>query len=309
MDTMRLITSIFVVFLLFGWPARATSPTVVVSIKPIHSLVSGVMEGVGVAKLLIRGNQSPHNYALKPSDIRSLNEATVVFWIGEELESFLVKPLDSLDSNGPIVDLIDSNDVKLLKTREGGVWEGHDEENHSEHHHSSTDPHIWLDPQNARAIVKKIVAILSESDPKNKGAYQKNASSVDRKLQSLAEELRSTLGPVHKAPYIVFHDAFQYFERRFKTNAVGSLTVNAARPPGARRLYEVRKRIVETGTRCVFKEPQINSKLVASVTEGTSAKIATLDPLGAALTPGPDAYFQLMRNIADTIRTCATPAQ
>ena len=115
MDTMRLISSIFVIFLLFGWPARATSPTVVVSIKPIHSLVSGVMEGVGVAKLLITGNQSPHNYALKPSDIRSLNEATVVFWIGEELETFLVKPLDSLDSNGPIVDLIDSNDVELLK--------------------------------------------------------------------------------------------------------------------------------------------------------------------------------------------------
>jgi zinc transport system substrate-binding protein len=306
---MRLISSIFVIFLLFGWPARATSPTVVVSIKPIHSLVSGVMEGVGVAKLLITGNQSPHNYALKPSDIRSLNEATVVFWIGEELETFLVKPLDSLDSNGPIVDLIDSNDVELLKTREGGVWEGHDEEHHNEHHHSSIDPHLWLDPQNARAIVKRIVSVLSELDPENKGRYRKNAASIDRKLQGLAAEVRNTLSPVHKAPYIVFHDAFQYFERRFKTNAVGSLTVDPARPPGARRLYEVRKRIVETGTQCVFKEPQVNSILVASVTEGTSAKVATLDPLGAALTPGPDAYFQLMRNIADTIRACATPAQ
>ncbi|MBT5813247.1 MAG: zinc ABC transporter solute-binding protein [Opitutales bacterium] len=309
MNDLRLTTPLFAIFLLFGCPAIAAGPTVVVSINPIHSLVSGVMEGIGTANLLIKPNQTPHNYALRPSDVRSLNEATVIFWIGEELESFLVKPLETLDGNGRIVDLIDVNDVQLLKTREGGAWESHDEEDHSEHHHSNFDPHLWLDPQNARTIVQIIASVLSESDPANKDHYQKNAASIDRKLLRLTEEVQSTLGPVQNVPYIVFHDAFQYFEHRFKTNAVGSFTVDPSRLPGARRLYEVRRRIVDTRTRCVFKEPQVNSKLVASVTEGTSARIATLDPLGAALVPGPNAYFQLIRNIADTIRDCGASAQ
>jgi zinc transport system substrate-binding protein len=299
--------------LLLTAPAAAGAPNVVATILPIQSLVAGVMEGVGEPSLLIGGGQSPHNYSLRPTDAQKLNRADIVFWVGENVETFLHDKMDDLDNDPIVVELLETPGLTLFKTRKGGIWDvgpddhgSHSGHGHAEerHHHGGEDGHIWLDPVNARAMVSHISNTLSRKDPSNAARYRENAARMNQKLAGLTAEVEAELQAVRERPYIVFHDAFQYFERRFKTNAAGSIALDPSHPPGAKRLYEIRKRIVETSTGCVFREPQFNSKLVTSVTEGTRASVAVLDPIGAALSPGPDAYFGLVRQIAASIREC-----
>ena len=174
------------------------------------------------------------------------------------------------------------------------------------HRRRIADGHIWLDPENAKVIVPKIADVLSDLDPQNATRYRKNAEQLNQRLHVLLKDMGRDIKPLRKVPYIVFHDAYQYFEHRFKTNSMGAISVDPEHPPGAKRLYEIRKRIVASKVHCVFREPQFEPKLAHSVTEGTSAKIETLDPLGAALSPGPDAYFQLLQGIVSSISRCAS---
>lgn len=295
-------------------PAAAV-PDVLVTVKPVHALVAGVMEGVGEPDLLLEGAASAHSYAMRPSDARLLTDADVVFWIGEGYETFMARPLSTLAKAARIVELSADAGIPLLRTREGGDWEAH--ANEDEHGHDlkgephergeargAFDMHIWLDPENARRIVDKAAAVLTEEDPANEAAYAANAAKVKQKLDALDAELRDALRPVKKVAYIVFHDAYQYFERRFATNAVGSITVGPGRLPGAKRLYDIRRRIVQSNARCVFSEPQFEPALVQTVMEGMDARTGVLDPLGADVPAGPDAYFAIMRNLARSLAGC-----
>jgi zinc transport system substrate-binding protein len=305
--------------------ASAAAPKVVVSLKPIHSLVAGVMAGVGEPRLLVPGPASPHSYSLRPSDAAALSEADLIFWVGEGMESFLEKPLDSLAGGARIVELSTAEGVALLKNREGGAWEAHGhgeqeahgageaESGHGDqgaadeeeaHHHGYYNLHIWLDPDNAGAIVKAAVAALSKVDPAHAADYAKNGGDLIGRLAALDWELRSDLAPVRETPFVVFHDAYQYFERHYDLNAVGSITVNPERAPGANRLSEIRDKIKGLRASCVFGEPQFASGVVRTVIEGTSAREGVLDPLGVAQAPGPDAYFALMRGLAGSLRKC-----
>jgi len=282
--------------------AQATElPRVVVSIAPLHSLVAGVMEGVAAPELLVRGNASIHTYTLRPSQVRALNHARVVFRIGNELESFLNKPLAALDKKVHIVNLIDWPGITLLATRSGGLWE-----RHTRHHgkHSYTDNHIWLDPQNAKIIVSAIVEVLSETTPEHASHYRANGKKLLAKLDELDRQLGATLAPVKSVPYLVFHDAYHYFETRYGLNAVGAVTPNPEHMPGARRLREIRKYIHATHAHCLFREPQFSPAWLQLISEGTQLKIGTLDPLGASLEPGPDLYFTLMRQLAASLTDC-----
>jgi zinc transport system substrate-binding protein len=297
--------------------AAADAPRVVVSIKPVHSLVAGVMDGVGDPDLLIKGGDSPHTYSLRPSEAQALQEADVVFWIGEDLEGFLARPLQTLPREAALVALHEADGVRLLAGREGGSWEvhahasvhadahehGHGEHEHA-HDHEGADMHIWLDPHNAQAMVARIAETLSTMDPQNEEKYASNATVLRQRLAELDTRLRDQLGPVQNHSYIVFHDAYRYFEDRYNLNAVGSITVTPEQQPGAQRLYEIRSRIVETGAKCVFNEPQFEPALVGTLTEGTQARSGVLDPLGAELAPGPDAYFDLMDQLARSLRNC-----
>ncbi len=298
-------------------PARGTeAPAVVATIAPLHSLVTGVMDGVGRPHLLLPGGASPHSYALKPSDARRLAEARVVFWIGETLEAFLERPLAALAGKARVIELLDAPGLVRLPVREGGVWETHEDdhakdgtENHGHakdghEAHKGADAHVWLDPANARAMVAAIAAALAEADPANAGAYAANARAMNVRLDALDTRIAARLASVKERPYIVFHDAYQYFERRYGLRPAGAVTVGSGRAPGARRRVELRARIRDSGAGCVFIEPQFEPRIAQTVVEGTDARIDTLDPLGAALTPGPDAYFALLDGLAEGLARC-----
>lgn len=300
--------------LLAGTAATAAdAPKVVVSIKPIHSLVAAVMQGVGTPDLIVDGAASPHTYALKPSNARSLEQAQLVFWVGPGMEAFLQKPLTSLGSNASVVELDKAPGITKLKFREGGAFEPHDDgdepaaaedHDHDDHDHGEFDTHLWLDPHNAKAMVAEITTSLVAADPANALTYEANQKALNDKLDALDAEIALTVAPVKDKPFIVFHDAYQYFEHRYGVRVSGSITVSPESIPGAQRVSEIHSKVVDLGATCVFAEPQFEPKLVNVVLEGTSAKSGVLDPEAATLPQGPELYFDLMRGIASSLKTC-----
>lgn len=290
-------------------PAIA-QPEVVASIMPVHALVAGVMEGIGVPAIVVRGAASPHSYALKPSEARLLDRARIVFWIGPIYETFLDKTLKTLAGKATVVALMRAPGVTLLETRESGVWEG-DDHGHGQGHATSskhaddeTDGHLFLDPANAKAMTRSIADTLAKADPAKAARYASNAAQLLARIDALDGELRTILAPAREKPYLVFHDAYQYFEKRYGLEAAGSITVTPDRRPGARRLTALRKKVASAEAVCVFSEPQFEPSLVKTVTQGTTARTGVLDPLGADLTPGPDAYFTMMHNLAKAFADC-----
>ena len=213
-----------------------------------------------------------------------------------------------------MVALSEAAGVRLLATREGGMWEGQgDEEEHGEHedeeHGQATtmaqlDMHLWLDPRNAAAMVGAIAAALSAADPGHAATYEANATKLQADLARLDAELATTLAPVDDRPFVVFHDAYQYFEDRYGLNALGSITVDPQRAPGAGRLRDIRAELEELDAACVFAEPQFRPALVETVVEGTSAGTGVLDPLGADLEAGPGQYAQLLRALSASLVDC-----
>lgn len=288
---------------------------VVASIKPVHSLVSAVMKGVGEPVLIVRGGGSEHAHSLRPSDARALERASVVFRIGEGMETFLNAPLEALAGGARVISLDDAPGLIKLNFRDGGLFEEHLHEDEDEAHgtHDAHDAdvhdlHIWLDPLNAQAMVAYIAQILSDADPQNAAHYLANAQAYSQRLDNLMVEIEATVRPVRQRPAIVFHDAYQYFESRFEVNVVGSITVSPDVAPGAQRLTEIRDKVRELHAACVFSEPQFQPRLVAVVMEGTQARTGVLDPLGVEIADGPDLYITLMRNLAGSFAACLADA-
>jgi zinc transport system substrate-binding protein len=374
--------------------APSPPPSVVVSIAPVHSLVAGVMAGVGEPTLLVKGGASPHTYALKPSDAAALSGAQIVFRIGPGLETFLDDPLETLARQADVVDLAGAPGVRLLPLREGGIWEAHDHghedgdahadgateakaepadaadhdheqaaaaaapdadhghdhdaaadgsvhaaapadahadadahghgdghdhghgapahDAHDAHataeaqaHAGEHDMHLWLDPRNAAAMTRAIVATLSDADPANADRYGENGAALEARLAVLDARLETELAPVRATPFIVFHDAYQYLDARYDLAAVGAITVSPDRAPGAQRMQEVRATIAERGAACVFTEPQFEPRAVSRLVEDTGVRTGVLDPdAAAAHAPGPDLYFELMDDLAASLVAC-----
>lgn len=286
---------------------------VVASIKPVHSLVAAVMQGVGEPALLVEGTGSPHAYSMRPSQARALENAGLVFWVGPGLETFLGGPLETLGADATVVELAEAEGLVLHAFRESGPFEAHghadehghahDEEEQAEADHHD-DLHIWLDPENARAMVGAIEEALSAADPANAKTYEANAAGIAEKLDALIAETEAALAPVKGRGFVVFHDAYQYYEKRFGMEAAGSITVSPEAQPGAQGIAEIKAKVAELGAACVFAEPQFEPRLVSIVTEGTDARAGVLDPLGAQLDDGPELYFELIRNLTRSLTTC-----
>lgn len=312
---------------LFLSPTLAlAAPQVVVSIKPIHSLVAAVMQGIGEPSLIVEGAASPHTYSLKPSNARALENADVVFWVGPGLEAFLEKPLDALAGEAKVVELEDAPGLVRLPFREGGAFEAHDDsdehaegEDHTghdehaadehagedhDHEHGGFDMHLWLDPMNAKAMAAQIEATLVAADPANAARYKANGIALAAEIDALDKEIASTVVPVLDKPFVVFHDAYQYFEKRYDIRIAGSITVSPETMPGAERIAEIHAKVKDLKAACVFAEPQFEPKLISVVTEGTDAKSGVLDPEGGALDAGPALYPALMRNLAKSLADC-----
>ena len=322
--------------MLLSASAASAAPEVVVSIKPIHSLVASIMKGVGEPKLIVEGAASPHTFTMKPSNARAVEGADMVFWMGPGMEAFLKKPLEALASDATVVELDDAEGLTKLPFRKGGAFEAHDhgheghEHDHEEtaeddhdhghddhaveaagdhhHDHGEFDTHLWLDPMNAKAMAAAIEKSLAEADPENADAYAANLVSLNGRIDALDKEIAETVAPVMDKPFIVFHDAYQYFEDHYGVRVVGSITVSPEVVPGAERVQEIRQKVQELDAACVFAEPQFEPKLIQVVTEGTDARSGTLDPEGATLTEGPDLYFDLMRSIAINLKACLSAA-
>lgn len=321
------------------------APSVVTTIKPLNSLVAAVMEGVATPYPLVKAGASPHTYALRPSDATALQNADLVFWIGKDLEAFLVTPLKTLAGDAAIVSLGAAEGLTQLPFRTGGTFEhghsSHGEEDHDAHgdhdegdhdegeheadHHDEADHdaehsemdaaasesefpnidlHIWLDPENAKIMVKTIAATLVEVDIENSAIYAENAETLLAELDDLIVDVNAILEPVRDQPFVVFHDGYQYFEHRFGLNGVGSITVSPEVIPGVRRLTEIRQKVQELNVACVFAEPQFTPRLISVVIEGTNAKSGVLDPLGSELTDDGDLYPILLRSMASSMANC-----
>ncbi|MFB2551699.1 zinc ABC transporter substrate-binding protein ZnuA [Ensifer soli] len=317
--------------------ARAEAPNVVVSIKPIHSVVASIMQGVGEPALIVDGGASPHTYTMKPSNAAALQKADVIFWLGPSLEAFLTKPLAALGGKATEVALSEAPALTKLPFREGGAFEAHDhghegDHDHDAHHdghdhnaaeggehahahdedgeeeHEGFDMHLWLDPKNAAVLAAKVAETLETADPANAARYHANLDRFTTRLETLDTEIRETIAPVKDKPFIVFHDAYQYFEKHFGVRVAGSITVSPETMPGAERISEIHAKVKTLGATCVFAEPQFEPKLVKVVTEGTSARAGVLDPEGGTLTAGPDLYFELMDGLATSLKACLAPA-
>lgn len=275
------------------------APSVLATIKPVHSLAAAVMQGSGTPELLIQGAQSEHSYALKPSDARKIERARIVFEVGPDLETYLVRPLATLAPRATVIVLELSPGIHLLPARRGGLWEdGGDPDD------GPTDPHIWLDPENAIAMTAAIAAALVKADPAHASLYTANRDRQVAALKALERELDGTLAPLHGRLYLVFHDAYRYFEHRFGLSPLGAVTVAPDRPVGPRRIETLRRAILDGQIECVFNEPQFSPRLIDTLTEGTRARAGALDPLGASLAPGPDLYPRLLRNLAVSLGSC-----
>ena len=288
---------------------------VVASIKPIHSLASYLMDGIGKPDLIVDGYSSPHGFALKPSHAKMLQNADIIFYVGEGLENFLEKPLKSIAKKAEKIELMETKGLKKFKFRERNIFEehghddhkehGHKEDKHDDHHehaHGEHDPHIWLDPINAKAILSEMAEHLIEKDPNNASAYKANLKKAHKALDNLTKKVKSELKGDFKS--IVFHDAYQYFEKRFNVNVLGAFTVNTDVLPGAEQLAEIREIIEHEKVTCVFSEPQFNPDIIKAVAKDTNIKTGVIDPLGATLDPGKDLYFDLIRNMYASFKSC-----
>ena len=288
---------------------------IVVTIKPIHSLVSSITKGISNPYLIIRGAASPHTYSLRPSDAKKIRGAKLIFRIDDNLENFLVKPLKTLGRKARIVTLSETRGLTELKYRSlkdfTSSHKGHDDhkshkghDDHEGHHHGGTDLHLWLDPKNAIQFVHKIETELKNADPKNSEAYGVNANQLRKQLNNLTKNISSQLQPLEKRPFIVFHDAYQYYENRFGLKAGGIITLNPEVPPSVKQVSKIRKELKGVGAACIFQEPQFNQRISKAVARGTGTKVLSIDPLGAAIKPGPAMYVTLLGNITTSFKNC-----
>ena len=352
---------------------------VVASIKPIHSLASYLMDGVAKPDLIVDGYSSPHGFALKPSHAKMLQEADLIFWVGEDLENFMEKPLDSIAKKAEKIELMEIKGLNKLKFRERNIFgdhddhddhghkedghkeddhddhdhkkkdghddhddhdhkkkDGHKEDDHDDHdhkkkvdhedqvhdehakkddhddhddhdgheghHHGEFDPHIWLDPMNAKVILNEMAEHLIENDAKNASKYKSNLKKALKDIDKLVSDVSSELN--QSVASIVFHDAYQYFEKRFNVNILGAFTVNTDVMPGAEQLAEIREIIEHDKVACVFSEPQFNPNIIKAVAKDMNIKTGVVDPLGATLDPGKDLYFDLIRNMSKSFKGC-----
>lgn len=297
---MKQVWHILVVALLLSAPAYAGDGKVIASIKPLHSLVAAVMQGDSNAPvLLVSGSGSPHTFVLKPSQMRALEHADIVFYMGDSFELFLGKTLAALPATVRRVPMEKAPGITLYKLRMAHGFETDDDDIPG-----APDLHLWMSPANAKAMAVEIVRQLSALYPEKKSLYEANAKKLDAKLDALDVSLRARLAPLSGKPVIVFHDAFQYFEKSYGLDVAGSITINPERPPGAKHVRAIHNKIAQAGVRCVFREPSFDGKVVDNLLEGTNAKSGVLDPEGALLEPGTGLYFQLMDGIAGGIASC-----
>ena len=330
------MTKLFSMIILFFFSSinvfAAETKGIITTIQPINALVSAVIGNTGKTISIIPAELSPHEFKLKPSDVKVLQDGNLIFYVSNHLESSVTKVFKNLPKNIKIINLMEESDIDHLAIRDNEAWERHDHHGHDDHddhdkhgkkdddhddhdkhgkkdddhanHEKEDDVHIWLSPNNAIKIVKKVNKELNLYFPENSKIYDENASKFIHKIKNLKEELVKELAPIKDKPFIVFHDAYQYFEKTFELNAVGSVALEGDIASSPKQISFIKEKTKESNASCVFQEPQFDTKLVKIVVEGTNAEIGTLDPLGVNVTGDKDFYLQLLRNMSKSLKEC-----
>ena len=315
----KLVSLIFLTLFACSSVIASETKGVITTIQPINSLVSAVIGNTGKSISLIPAEISPHEYKLKPSDAKKLQEGNIIFYVSNHLESSVTKVFENLPKNIKIINLMEESEINHLEIRDNEAWERHDHHGHDDHddhdkhgkkhddhddHEIEDDVHIWLSPDNAIKIITKVKKELSLYFPENANVYNQNATKFIAKINNLKKELTQELSPIKDKPYVVFHDAYQYFEKTFGLNAVGSVALEGDIASSPKQISFIKDKIVKLKASCVFQEPQFDSKLVKIVVEGTNAQIGTLDPLGVNVSGKEDFYLQLLRNMSKSLKEC-----
>ncbi|MBR9874108.1 MAG: zinc ABC transporter substrate-binding protein ZnuA [Vibrionaceae bacterium] len=274
-------------------PAHAV--TVLTSIKPIQLVVTELTQGVTEPEVLLQSNTSPHDYALRPSDVKKVASADLVIWYGHDLEPFLEKVVAGKANTMTISAIPD------LALREFDNEHNHD---HDGHNHGSYDPHFWLGVEPVKQVAEALTEKLIEIDSTNANKYKENLSHFEAQLAATDSEIKDKLDTVKNKGYFVFHDAYGYFEERYQLNQLGAFTVSPDRKPGAKTLIEIRKALRSGDVACVFSEPQFTPAVVESVMRGSNVAKGELDPLGSAVETKPGSYFVFLSGMADSFEQC-----
>ena len=341
---MKIKNLIFVLTLLiFSTSSISASEkiSIITSVKPLHSIVDAISTNSDQVELLVTTNQSPHDYQLKPSQLKAMQNANIIFYFDDNFETFMSSAFDILPPKVRKSSIIEKANLNLLQYRESGAWDkhlhegddghddhdahkdedddghdahkdehddGHDDHDaHKDEHDDDVNLHVWLDPENAKSIVNYVVKELTFINPKNHEIYEENGKRYIEKLNNLDAELKISLSGLQDKPFIVFHDAYQYFERAFNLNAVGSISLrDDIHSVSPNRIKEIKDKIKKTNAECVFREPQFSDRLINTIAEKADIKVGTLDPLGASLQNDKGLYFTLMRELADNFKKCLT---
>lgn len=303
----RTVFTTALICLAFTGAGQADVPRVATDIAPVHGLVARVMQGVGSPDLVVQPGASPHGYSLRPSEALALNRADFVFWMGEGLTPWLEGSIETLASGARVIELLHVEGGIELAFREGAKFSQHEEQDHDghdDHDHAGIDPHAWLAPDNGMLWLDLIAAELASYDPDNAEIYRANAKAGRAEIAAVVEAIDGTLEPLRSGGFVVFHDAYQYFEASFGLSALGAISLSDATAPSPARITEIRNAVAEFGVSCVFSEPQFSPGLVATVLDGTGAKTAVIDPMGTALPLGPQFYPSLLLDLGQQIAEC-----
>lgn len=292
---------------LVALPARAgDAPRVLADIAPVHAIAAAVMDGVGSPTMLVAGGADPHSIQLRPSEARRLAEAELIVTVGPELTPWLFDALEGIAPETPVVALLDAPGTIRREPMFGGHDHDHgdDADGHA-HDHGGIDAHAWLDPMNAAAWAAAVAEALATADPANADAYAANADAFAGEMQTLVEDAAAILAPARDAAVIVQHDAYAHFAQRFDLTVAGSIADSDAVGPGTASLIRLEAHMQAGNIACLFTEAQQNTALAERLLEGTTVATATLDPLGAALEPGPGLYRAMILDLARAWAGCA----
>ena len=295
-------------------PLALAKPVIATSIKPVSMVVAAIAGDKADIQQIVSSIASPHDFAMRPSDLKKITDADTVVWVGEALEKFLEKPLENAGKESNAIEWLALEGMQLHNFAEEHHHEEHeghehheehdDHEHHEGHDHSGIDPHVWLSPDNALVLAKAVTNRLVSLDAANAEYYRDNLASFEKGLSAKDAEIRNALNKVNKVPYIVFHDGYSYFEQHYGLQNVGEITVSPERKPGAKKVAEIRHEIEENKVQCVFSEPQFSPAIVKTLLEGSDVKTAPLDPLGSQVKMGTNAYFSFLDSLSGQFLSC-----
>lgn len=288
--------------------AAADPPSVVASIRPLHGLAAALMRGIGEPRLLLGGTSSPHGYTMRPSQARDLQEADLILLAGAGIDRFVERHLQA-DGGQTVIRMSEVDGVHTLPIRAPGfaAADEHDHD-HADGGSEAVDPHLWLDPRNALAMLDATALRLADLDPPNARTYERNRAEMHRRIEALDQTTADSLGPAAGRPLITFHDGLQYFTARYRLVDAGSIASDPERAPGARTILLLRERLADLGPVCLALEPGPEPPLLEPLSEGLPVVVARVDPLGRSIPAGKDHYERLIGSLAAEVLRCLTAA-